>query len=197
MSARRNLRQRLTNSASIAEILEIRIFPVVTASWTASSGVLYVSSPSSDVPSSIEVTASGPGSLVKIRVNSVQQPIVGGPVYASDVTEIKVLNSANAGIGINTVNLLGVTSANGFTSITTVKVTGSTIQDSVKGSPDYANEIRGIDGDDTIWGGSKGDTLAGYRGDDVIRGEGGNDFIYGYRRGSVRQWRQGQAVRWS
>jgi Ca2+-binding RTX toxin-like protein len=131
---------------------------------------------------SIEINSSD-----SVRVSSangrvqVQTSINGGPFQT--VTSVSNVPSANVqritvlgGDDANTIDLSGVTAA-AFPNLASILVDGANGNDTLIGSPDFADSIIGGHGNDTIQGNGGDDTLLGGDGADSILGGTGNDSI--------------------
>ncbi|MFM9962800.1 MAG: Calx-beta domain-containing protein [Planctomycetaceae bacterium] len=95
-----------------------------------------------------------------------------GNVPASSVQSIVILGGDEA----NTINLNGVTAVN-FTRLTSISIDGANGHDTIIGSPDFADNIIGGHGNDTINGQGGSDTINGGDSNDSISGGTGDDSI--------------------
>jgi len=96
--------------------------------------------------------------------------LVSPRVPAADVQQIKVYGNG----GNDTINLAGVTSANGFTSLAASSVYGGEGDDTITGSP-FDDKIYGDAGADSLLANGGDDTIDGGTGNDSLNGQGGND----------------------
>lgn len=96
------------------------------------------------------------------------------PVDAGDLEVLDVIGSDSD----TSIDLTGLSSGE-FTSLTSVTVNAADGNDTLTGSNDFAETLRGSDGDDVINGGGQGDSLDGGNGNDVIVGGAGDDVIDG------------------
>ena len=97
-----------------------------------------------------------------------------GSVNASAIQSIVITGGDEA----NDINLNGVLAAD-FTSLNSIVVDAGNGNDSLTGSPDFADSLFGEDGNDTILGQGGNDTLDGGDGADSIDGGTGDDTILG------------------
>ena len=169
---------------SIIEALEARILLDVTADWNGALGQLTVQNHQNDALVRLVIKSTG-GATGVVRVendgNVIQ--IDGGIPKPQQVQKLFVLIANDDIVGVNNVDVSAVTS-NAFTANPSVYILGRRGSDFVRGSGDLADEVHGVEGDDTIWGGGGNDTLKGGPDLDVINGEGGNDEIWADGEGS-------------
>jgi Ca2+-binding RTX toxin-like protein len=102
--------------------------------------------------------------------------ITNGPVSASAVDAIDIMTYG----GADTIDLSGVTSANGFSSDLDghVTINGGSGDDTITGS-EFADSIIGGDGADSLLGGAGADTIQGQDGADTLIGGADDDSLVG------------------
>lgn len=134
------------------------------------NGELFVSSDAGD---SIAIRQNATTGRVQVLANG---SVLGTApnVPTSSVTSIVVKGGDDA----NVIDLSQVTTVT-YPSLTSIRVEGANGNDTITGSPSYANSLLGGDGADVLLGGTLGDTLDGGNGADLITGGDGNDSLLG------------------
>ena len=158
-------------AAAQVESMEARQMLYASALFIPSTGELNIELNSSD---SVRVSSANGAVLIEVSANgSAYTPLSSiGTIASSSVLSLVVLGGDDA----NTIDLNGVTAA-AFTSLTSISVDAANGQDTVIGSPDFADSINGGHGEDTISGQGGNDTIVGGDGNDLISGGTGNDSI--------------------
>lgn len=95
-------------------------------------------------------------------------------LMTDQITSLRI----ETGAGSNDVDISGVTST-AFPNITSILIDTGDGDDTIVGSPDFANLVLAGDGDDVVTGGNLADTLNGNDGNDVVSGGPGDDALDG------------------
>lgn len=151
------------------EMLQERIQPAVTASFSASAGLLTVFGDNLDNTITVSRDAAG-----KILVNGGAVNILGGTATVANTSLIQVFGQAgNDTITLSEVNG-ALPSANLFGGAGNDVLTGGSGADLLFGQAGN-DTLLGKGGNDMLFGGSENDVLIGGTGDDAVFGEAGND----------------------
>jgi Ca2+-binding RTX toxin-like protein len=151
------------------ELLDRRILPAVTATFSALDGQLTVNGDAEDNTITISRDAAG-----TILVNNGQVSIVGGAPTVDNTAEFTVLGFAgNDTISLDETNG-ALPAAAIFGSSGNDTITGGSGADQLFGEAGN-DTLLGKDGADLLFGGAGDDTLTGGRGDDQVFGQAGND----------------------
>lgn len=155
--------------AAQTEQLEVR--SLLTTNTLLIGSELCVESDGNDT---IRVSAIGGNVLVETGpAGGILLPVTSiGTVPASAIETIVI----KGGDEENTIDLSGVL-ASDFINLTSIQVDAGNGDDSITGSPDFADSLSGENGADTIVGLGGDDTLDGGDGADSISGGAGNDSI--------------------
>jgi len=156
-------RRRRTGSLTSAEVLEAKAMLTVMIEFEA--GELEVSTAGAD---DIAVSSSADGSDVLVNGNSTG-------VSPADVSKLEV----KGGVGNNIIDVSGVTDAV-FTNLLTIELKGAAGDDTLVGSDDFSEDLRGGSGNDSLEGGDGDDSLRGDSGNDTLVGGDGDDTMSGY-----------------
>lgn len=164
--------RRRSQEISVAEVVESRVLLSATSAlFLSASGELNIQVGSQDsllvdsVGGVVRVASAAPGGNFA-TLGSL------GNVPAASVLSITIVGGDES----NSIDLSGVTSA-AFSSLLSITVDGANGHDTITGSPDFANNLSGGNGDDTMIGQGRNDTLNGGDGNDSITGGAGNDSI--------------------
>jgi Ca2+-binding RTX toxin-like protein len=173
LSAGKQLRPRRRSAAEIAgiDLLDRRILPAVSATFSAVSGVLMITGDNSD--NHIVVSRTMPG---QILVNGGQVAIQGGTPTVANTNLIDVFGlGGNDNLAIDETNG-AMPRADLFGGDGNDTLTGGSGNDLLDGGS--GNDVlMGEGGADLLFGGSGDDTLTGGSGDDLVFGQSGDDTL--------------------
>jgi Ca2+-binding RTX toxin-like protein len=161
-------RARLTDSSRI-ELLDCRILPAVTATFSAAQGLLTITGDTQN--NTIAVSRDPAGSIL---VNSGAVSILGGAATVANTSLIQVFGQGgNDNIFLDETNG-ALPAANLFGGDGNDTLTGGSGNDSLFGQ-NGDDTLLGKGGNDLLFGGDGNDVLTGGTGDDQVFGQGGND----------------------
>jgi Ca2+-binding RTX toxin-like protein len=146
------------------ELLDRRILPAVTATFSAAQGVLTVTGDALD--NTIAVSRNAAGSIV---VNGGAVKILGGQATVANTTLIQVF-------GLDGNDNLSLDETNG--ALPNANIFGGDGNDTITGGSGN-DQLFGQAGDDTLLGKGGADLLFGGDGNDVLTGGSGNDQVFG------------------
>lgn len=159
--------RRLLAAATIAGGAVLTFATPAVAAVTATVTGGNTLTVTADAADSIAITCQGNN----VRVNG-NDPDPAGNEPCADITTITVTAT---GAFANTINLSGVTTAAGYTAVTSVTINAGPGDDNVIGSG-FADNIAGEAGNDTITGGAGNDTINGGDGTDRVVESGDNNW---------------------
>lgn len=183
----RRLARRLRRTVSQpCELLEQKIL-LAAPEYDDSTGYLYIEFTAAEA-TSVTVDAAAPvaGASVVVRVTysgtggaTVWQenlhpayPAGVDPSLVANITVFQEYGEDDPPVNV-TVNLSGVSAANGFTPVNTMTVNTGNGNDMIFGSAMNVNRLMGNEGNDTILGGARSDLLEGRAGNDSLIGGSG------------------------
>lgn len=158
------------------EMLDRRILPAVTATFSAAQGVLTVIGDAQD--NTIEVSANAGGTIL---VNSGDVAIKGGMATATNIKLIQIF-----GLGGN--DNLSLKETNG--ALAKANIFGGSGNDIITAGSGN-DQLFGESGDDTLLGKGGNDQLFGGDGNDVLTSGSGNDQVFGQSGNDRLIWNPG------
>jgi Ca2+-binding RTX toxin-like protein len=151
------------------ELLDRRILPAVTATFSAAQGVLTVTGDAQG--NTVEVSRNAAGTIL---VNSGAVTVQGGTATVANTNLIQIFGLAgNDNLSLNETNG-ALPAANLFGGDGNDTLTGGSGNDMLFGQANN-DTLLGKGGNDLLFGGDGNDTLTGGTGDDQVFGQGGND----------------------
>jgi Ca2+-binding RTX toxin-like protein len=158
------------------ELLDRRVLPAVTATFSAAQGVLTVMGDAHDNTIAVSRNAGG-----KIFVNGGDVAVRGGNATVADTRLIQIF-----GLGGN--DNLSLDEANG--ALPRANIFGGTGDDTLTGGSG-ADQLFGQAGNDTLLGKGGDDLLFGGDGDDILIGGAGSDQVFGQSGNDRMIWNPG------
>jgi Ca2+-binding RTX toxin-like protein len=171
-------RVRFIENSSL-ELLDRRILPAITASFSIAQGVLTVVGDSQDNTIVVHQNTSG-----SILVNGGAVNILGGKATAANTKLIQIF-----GLGGND-NLL-LSEGNG--ALPTANIFGGDGNDTITGGSGN-DQLFGGSGNDTLFGEGGNDLLFGGDGNDVLTGGSGSDQVFGQTGDDQLIWNPGDGT---
>ena len=161
------------------ELLDRRVLPAVTATFSAAQGVLTVTGDAQD--NTIAVSRDAAGSIL---VNSGAVTISGGMATVANTALIQVFGQAGN-------DQISLDEANG--ALPSANLFGGDGNDTITGG-NGNDQLFGEAGNDTLLGKGGNDLLFGGDGDDVLTGGSGNDQVFGQSGNDRMIWNPGDGT---
>ena len=158
------------------ELLDRRILPAITATFSAAQGVLTITGDAQ--ANTIAVSRNAAGSIL---VNSGAVKIIGGKPTVANTTLIQLFGLAGN-------DKLSLDESNG--PLPRANIFGGDGNDTITGGSGN-DQLFGQAGDDTLLGNGGADLLFGGDGNDVLTGGTGNDQVFGQAGSDQLTWNPG------
>ena len=161
------------------EVLDLRVLPAVTATFSAAQGVLTVTGDAKD--NTIAVSRDASGTLL---VNNGAVKICGGTATAANTRLIQMFGLAGN-------DTLSLDETNG--ALPNANIFGGAGNDTITGGSGN-DQLFGEAGNDTLLGKGGNDLLFGGDGNDVLTGGAGNDQVFGQSGNDQMIWNPGDGT---